>query len=322
MVLDTHCEVFIWIGQHANSNKQQSFDIGQKYIERAALFEGLSLDTPLYIVTEGNEPSFFTRYFAWDSSKAVVQGNSFEKKLVILQGKPILAVEKLKGRVYNINAASGESTKQIPDSLNGLRKNGSTRKSSALAALTTAFTSSNGEKGSSKDVKTSFKPALSQSSRRSSVGAALSTALSVETKSHSAKYSTVESTLVADAVTVSDAAKIEKSTTADAESELPKQDESASENDTKIEVSTPDNKEEEISKDVNIEPEENGFSNTYSYERLISNSTNPARGIDPRRRESYLTAEEFHKIFNMDQKQFYEQPKWKQQRQKKAVDLF
>lgn len=84
----------------------------------------------------------------------------------------------------------------------------------------------------------------------------------------------------------------------------------------------PDSKGEEISKDVNIKPEENGFSDTYSYECLVSNSTNPARGIDPRRRESYLTAEEFHKIFNMDQKQFYEQPKWKQQRQKKAVDLF
>ena len=44
----------------------------QKYIECGALFDGLSLDTPLYIVTEGNEPSFLTRYFAWDDSKAVV----------------------------------------------------------------------------------------------------------------------------------------------------------------------------------------------------------------------------------------------------------
>lgn len=323
MVLDTRSEVFIWIGQHANSKlKQQSFDIGQKYIERAALFDGLSLDTPLYIVTEGNEPSFFTRYFAWDASKAVVQGNSFEKKLVILQGKPIVAVEKLKGRVYNINAASSESTKQIPENSNGFRKDGLTRKSSALASLTSAFTSSDGEKCASKDVKASFKPSLNQSSRRSSVGVLLSTALSVETKSHSAKDSTIQSTQVADAVTVSDAAKIETSTAADAESEFPKQDESAAENDTKIQVSMPDSKGEEISKDVNIKPEENGFSDTYSYERLVSNSTNPARGIDPRRRESYLTAEEFHKIFNMDQKQFYEQPKWKQQRQKKAVDLF
>lgn len=323
MVLDTHSEVFVWIGQHANSKlKQQSFDIGQKYTERAAVFEGLSLDTPLYIVTEGNEPSFFTRYFAWDSSKAVVQGNSFEKKLVILRGKPILAVEKLKGRVHNINAASSENTKQTPESLNGLRKGGLTRKSSALAALTSAFTSSNGEKGSSKDVKASSKPALNQSSRRSSVGSALSTALSVEIKSHSAKDLTVQSIPVTDAVTVSDATKIETNNTTDAESELPKQDESASENDTKLEVSMPDNKGEEISKDVNIEPEENGSCTTYSYERLISNSTNPARGIDPRRRESYLTAEDFYKIFNMDQKHFYEQPKWKQQRQKKAVDLF
>ena len=51
----------------------------QKYIECGALFDGLSLDTPLYIVTEGNEPSFFTRYFAWDDSKAVV--SSIRKEL-------------------------------------------------------------------------------------------------------------------------------------------------------------------------------------------------------------------------------------------------
>ena len=41
-------------------------------MERAALLEGLSPDTPLYKVAEGNEPSFFTRFFAWDAAKAVV----------------------------------------------------------------------------------------------------------------------------------------------------------------------------------------------------------------------------------------------------------
>jgi hypothetical protein len=46
--------------------------IFQKYMEQAALLEDLLPDIPLYKVTEGNEPSFFTKFFAWDSAKAAV----------------------------------------------------------------------------------------------------------------------------------------------------------------------------------------------------------------------------------------------------------
>uniref|UniRef100_A0A2P2MLN5 Uncharacterized protein n=1 Tax=Rhizophora mucronata TaxID=61149 RepID=A0A2P2MLN5_RHIMU len=38
----------------------------------AASLEGLSSNVPLYKVTEGNEPSFFTTYFSWDPAKASV----------------------------------------------------------------------------------------------------------------------------------------------------------------------------------------------------------------------------------------------------------
>ena len=46
-------------------------------MERAALLEGLLPDIPLYKVTEGNEPSFFTKFFAWDSAKAAVSSVIF-----------------------------------------------------------------------------------------------------------------------------------------------------------------------------------------------------------------------------------------------------
>ena len=36
------------------------------------LVEGLSLETPIYVVTEGYEPPFFTRFFEWDYGKANV----------------------------------------------------------------------------------------------------------------------------------------------------------------------------------------------------------------------------------------------------------
>ena len=109
LILDTHAEVFIWVGQSVDSKEKQSaFEIGQvlhnclgvchifpfimfsvtecyffyfllqKYIEMAASMEGLSLNVPLYKVTEGNEPCFFTTYFSWDNNKAIVCGETID----------------------------------------------------------------------------------------------------------------------------------------------------------------------------------------------------------------------------------------------------
>ncbi|URE45117.1 Villin headpiece domain [Musa troglodytarum] len=73
LLFDTHAEVFVWIGHSVDSNeKQNAFDIGQKYIELAVPLEGLSPHAPLYKITEGNEPCFFTTYFSWDPAKAMV----------------------------------------------------------------------------------------------------------------------------------------------------------------------------------------------------------------------------------------------------------
>ena len=96
MILDTHAEVFVWVGQSVDpKEKQNVFDIGQvvltcstfvifffnctyniyslqKYIEMAVSLDGLSPNVPLYKVTEGNEPLFFTSYFSWDPTKAAV----------------------------------------------------------------------------------------------------------------------------------------------------------------------------------------------------------------------------------------------------------
>ncbi|XP_059429966.1 villin-1 isoform X2 [Corylus avellana] len=89
LVLDCHREIYVWIGYHSNiRSKQQALILGLKFLEMDILVEGLSLETPLFIVTEGHEPPFFTRFFEWDSSKANMHGNSFERKLAILKGKP------------------------------------------------------------------------------------------------------------------------------------------------------------------------------------------------------------------------------------------
>lgn len=46
--------------------------LSQKYVDMAASLEGLPPYVPLYKVTEGNEPCFFTTYFSWDPAKASV----------------------------------------------------------------------------------------------------------------------------------------------------------------------------------------------------------------------------------------------------------
>uniref|UniRef100_A0A803PVE4 HP domain-containing protein n=1 Tax=Cannabis sativa TaxID=3483 RepID=A0A803PVE4_CANSA len=89
LALDCHNELYIWIGCHSKvKSKQQALMLGQKFLETDVLAEGLSVDTPFYVVTEGKEPTFFTRFFEWDFSKQNMHGNSFERKLAKLKGKP------------------------------------------------------------------------------------------------------------------------------------------------------------------------------------------------------------------------------------------
>ncbi|KAH9293450.1 hypothetical protein KI387_041356 [Taxus chinensis] len=319
IVLDTHAEIFVWVGQHVDAKeKQLAFEIGKKYMDRAALLEGLSPDIPLYKVTEGNEPSFFTKYFAWDSSKAAVQGNSFEKKLATLQGIPIQAVENLKKRVSTADAGSENET-SFSDSANGSKQSGQTQRASALAALNSAFNSSSGSKPAPRSAKT-FSTST-QSSQRAAALAALSTALDAEAKTGSPVKSNAvnDNKLSAEAVSETTDNKSNATASSEAEEWLSKQDESTTQEESSSETNG-----EEVSetKAVEVEQEENGSSGTYSYERLKAKATNPARGIDHKKRETYLSPEEFEKIFGMDQKTFYEQPKWKQDMRKKAVDLF
>ncbi|WCJ21966.1 villin putative [Euphorbia peplus] len=66
-------------------NRIHALSIGEKFLENDFLYEKLSWETPIYIVTEGSEPPFFTRFFTWDSAKAIMHGNSFQRKLIIVK---------------------------------------------------------------------------------------------------------------------------------------------------------------------------------------------------------------------------------------------
>lgn len=60
----------------------------------------------------------------------------------------------------------------------------------------------------------------------------------------------------------------------------------------------------------------------YSYEQLKVKSTDPVEGINYKEREVHLSDTEFEQVLGMTKSEFYTQPKWKQDMQKKKVDLF
>ncbi|KAF5802234.1 putative villin headpiece, villin/Gelsolin, ADF-H/Gelsolin-like domain superfamily [Helianthus annuus] len=301
LILDTHAEVFVWVGQSVDSKEKQSaFEIGQKYVELAASLDGLSPCVPLYRVSEGNEPNFFTTFFSWDPAKANVQGNSFQKKVLLLFG-------------FGGGGNSGESQ----DKSNG-NQGGPTQRASALAALNSAFKSS-------PTTKSSASPKVpSRGSQRAAAVAALSSVLTAEKKgsSDASPARPVRSTDASPARSIRSPPS-ETVSPAVAKSEEPSDSNEGSE----VTTETSDPVQEANGDGSAPKPEENecesvNSQSTFSYEQLRAKSENPVKGIDFKRREAYLSAEEFEAVLGMTKEAFYKIPKWKQDMMKKKVDLF
>lgn len=310
LILDAHAEVFVWVGQSVDSKeKHKALDIGQKYIELAVYLEGLSSDVPLYKVTEGNEPCFFTTYFSWDGAKAMAQGNSFQKKLSLLFGTVV---------------HSSESN----DRSNNSNHSGPTQRASALAALSSAFNPS------SKTKTGALKPSRSnQGSQRAAAVAALSSVLTAEQRKASetspARFSRSPSpgpdTTAADTVkTKSASTEVRDPEEISTEKDNVEGDRSITEKET-VEEDRSITQSNGAANNMVIQDsksDENGGQNTFNYERLKAKSGNPVSGIDYKRREAYLTDAEFQIVLGMTKEAFYRQPKWKQDMQKRKVDLF
>ncbi|XP_062002251.1 villin-3 isoform X2 [Rosa rugosa] len=313
LILDTHAEVFVWVGQCVDlKEKQNAFEIGKKYIEMAASLDGLSPNVPLYKVTEGNEPRFFTTYFSWDLAKANVQGNSFQKKVSVLFGHAVESQDKSDGNqggprqraeaLAALSSAFNSSPGKSPptDKSNGSSEGGPRQRAEALAALSSAFSSSSGTKPSLP------KPSsTSQGSQRAAAVAALSNVLTAEKTKLTPDASPVQSPQV-------QSPPAETSADTDGSQEVPE----VKETDAVSPSSVSEPKQEQ---------DENGSESsqsTFSYDQLRVKSDNPVTGIDFKRREAYLSDEDFQTIFGMTKDAFYQLPKWKQDMQKKKADLF
>ncbi|XP_049390533.1 villin-2 isoform X2 [Solanum stenotomum] len=296
LLLDTHSEVFVWVGQSADSKEKQSaFEIGQKYVEMAASLEGLSPNVPLYKITEGNEPCFFTTFFSWDPAKASAHGNSFQKKVMLL---------------FGVGHASENQQRS-----NGA--GGPTQRASALAALNSAFSSPSPPKSGSAPRPAGASQASSQ---RAAAIAALSNVLTAEKKQSSESGSPVQSNR-SSPVRSSRSSPVRSVDSGPAESDL-----STAEVQDSEKVSEP----KEIVEPAETngsEPEQDEGGNEsgqaiFSYEQLKAKSDNPVTGIDFKRREAYLSDEEFMSVLGMKKEAFYKLPKWKQDMHKRKTDLF
>ncbi|KAI3678039.1 hypothetical protein L6452_37318 [Arctium lappa] len=323
MILDTHAEVFVWVGQSVEpKEKQSAFDIGQKYIELAASLDGLSPNVPLYRVPEGSEPCFFTTYFSWDPAKAAVSANSFKAKAMLL----------------------------FPDSMenqeksHGTKSGGATQRASAMAALTNAFRSSS-------VTKTPTSPRMpTRGSQRAAAIAALSTVLTAEKDQPDSptrrqhrrnpssepgspagphkRYPISEPGSPAASLKSEEAANFfrnNESSEVMTEPILETNEEDSSTKQTTEDSSTSHTTEDTSTKQTTHEHEEGGcvdVQTSYSYEQLNTKSKNPITGINYKKREAYLSPEEFEAVFKMTKEAFYQLPRWKQDQNKKKVDLF
>ncbi|MED6170836.1 Villin-3 [Stylosanthes scabra] len=328
LILDTHAEVFVWVGHSVDTKeKQNAFEIGQNYIDKAASMEGLSPRVPLYKVSEGNEPCFFTTYFSWDHAKATVQGNSFQKKVTLLfgighaveeksngssQGGPRQRAEALAALSNAFNSSSDTTSSKAQDRLNGLNQGGPRQRAEALAALNSAFKSSSGTKSSS-PVSTG----RSQGSQRAAAVAALSQVLTAEKKKQSP-----------DSSPVATSSPVVETNTSDAKSESTPSETEGSEEVAEVketEEPTPGTGSNGNSepKQENVEDGNDAQNSTvFSYEQLKAKSGSHLSGIDLKRREAYLADNEFGTVFGMTKEAFYKLPRWKQDMLKKKHELF
>jgi len=304
-ILDCHTSIFVWVGQQVDVKvRLQALDIGEKFVVLDFLMENLARETPIFTVTEGSEPPFFTRFFTWDSAKSLMHGNSYQRKLAIVKGGGAPALDKPRRRtpVYSGRSTTqdkSQRSRSMSFSPERVRVRG---RSPAFTALAANFESSSNRNLSTPPVvkklyPKSLTPDSSNTSSKSSAIAALAGSSDRPTQTP-----TPES--------IKDGS----------ESEKPKQEE-----DAKDGAGTMNNRVESLTINEDVkenEPEDDEGLPIYPYERLKTTAADPVTEIDVTRRETYLSPAEFKEKFGMTKEAFSKLPKWKQNRLKIALQLF
>ncbi|KAJ0246069.1 Villin-5 [Hirschfeldia incana] len=304
-ILDCHTEIFVWVGQHVDPKKKpQALAIGEKFLKHDFLLENLASETPLYIITEGNEPPFFTRFFTWDSSKSAMHGNSFQKKLAILtnKGQPVLDKPKRRVPVYSSRSSVPEKSQPRSRNMSSTPDRARVRgRSPAFNALAATF-----ENTGTRNQSTP--PPMVSPLVRKLYPKSLAPDLTPKSAAFAARTALFEKSRPTQEPSSSPGPS--KATNEVETAKLRSEEESMS-------SIHEDSKEEEEAED-----EEESSLSTFPYERLKTDSEDPPSDIDITRREAYMSSAEFKEKFEMTKSDFYKLPKWKQNKLKMAVHLF
>ncbi|XP_066348866.1 LOW QUALITY PROTEIN: villin-4-like [Miscanthus floridulus] len=292
-VLDCHSDIFVWVGQEVDAKvKSQAMNIGEKFLVHDFLMEKLSRETPIFTVSEGSEPHFFTRFFNWDCAKSLMHGSSYQRKFAVLKGGAPPSLEKPKRRTPAFTGrSSGTDKSQRSRSMSTSPDRPRVRgRSPAFNILTSAF--ENTSKSNTRNLSTP-PPAVRKLFPKS--GGPEHSRVSPKKSAISALTSSFEGPLKS---------TIPKSVKVSHEPEKAIQGEGAAGG-------------------ANENEQEDDEGRTiYPYERLTTTAEDPAPDIDLTKREAYLSSAEFNDKFNMTRAAFYKLPKWKQNKLKSGVQLF
>ncbi|XP_058068041.1 villin-4 [Magnolia sinica] len=308
-ILDCHSDIFVWVGQQVDSKgRMEALNIGEKFLERDFLLERLSRETPIFVVTEGSEPPFFTRFFTWDSAKSTMHGNSFQRKLAIVKNGVTPTLDKPKRRTPTSHGGrssvpdKSQRSRSMSFSPDRVRVRG---RSPAFTALAANFESPNARNLSTPPpvVRKLYPKSVTPDSASL---APRSAAIAVLTSTF--EPAAARESIIPRSIKVSP--EVPKSKPV-AESK-----ENNNSMSSRIEALT-------IQEDVKEgEAEDDDGLPVFPYERLKISSPDPVKEIDVTKRETYLSSEEFREKFGMAKETFYKLPKWKQNKLKMALQLF
>ncbi|KAJ8634576.1 hypothetical protein MRB53_008843 [Persea americana] len=284
-ILDCQSEIFVWVGQQVDSNsRMQALNIAEKFLEHDFLLERLSLETPIFIVMEGSEPPFFTRFFTWDSAKSSMHGNSFQRKLAILKNGVTPTLDKPKRRTPTSYAGrssvpdkSQRSSRSMSFSPDRVRVRG---RSPAFNALAATFENPNARNLSTPPpvVRKLYPKSVTPDSEKLAPRSAAIAALT-------ASFEPARESIIPRSLKVSPEVPKSKPEA------VPK--ENSNTMSSRIEALTI----QEDAKEGEAEDEE-GLP-IFPYERLKVTSTDLVTGIDVTKRETYLSSGEFREKFGM-----------------------
>ncbi|CAN1808203.1 VLN4 [Linum perenne] len=308
-ILDCHSEVYVWVGQQVDTkSKTEALTIGEQFIENDFLLEKLSRETPIYIVMEGSEPAFFTRFFTWDPSKSAMVGNSFQRRLTILKGG-VPIIDKPKRRPlgsYGGRSSGGAEKSQRSRSVSFSPERARARgRSPAFNALAATFENPNARNLSTPPpVVQKIYPKSGNTSPVASKQASKAAAIAALTATFEQPLP-ARQMIMARTVKASWLYEGPKSTPSESDSGSGRLDSLTIKEDMK-----------------ENEPEDEEGLPIFPFDRVKVDAEDPAPEIDITKRETYLSAAEFKEKFGMGKDAFYKLPKWKQNKLKMALQLF